>query len=134
MSRRGPASGKFIVSHESMFVTLTVVLLHLVTGALHPTGIEGANQTIFVRRIALRPPISYFGRPRFNYSIPPTPFQRFCETVASITQNWWMIEKPKDTQSLPAAALGSSGLAGVEEESDSESEGNYHETMMIDEE
>jgi len=86
------------------------------TGTLHPTGIEGANQTIFVRRIALRPPISYFGDPYFDLSREPTARELFRATVASIKQDWWVVEEPEDTQSLPAAASGVSGSADIEEE------------------
>jgi hypothetical protein len=100
---------------------------------LHPTGIEGANQTIFVRRIALRPPIEYFKRPSFMTSRRPTALERFRATVASIKkdwgvvatvastrQDWWVVEKPEDTQSLPAEASGASGSAGIKQPSDSE--------------
>jgi hypothetical protein len=60
------------------------------TGTLHPTGIEGANQTIFVRRIARRPPTSYFGGPCFLESVEPTALERFRATVANIEQDWWV--------------------------------------------
>ena len=59
-----------------------------------------------MRRIALRPPISYFSKPRFSPSFRPTALQRFRATVASIKQDWSMVEEPKYTQSLPAAASG----------------------------
>ena len=85
-------------------------------------GIEGANQTIFVRRIALRPPISYFGKMSFGTSQTHSPFKRFLATVAGlkIKQDWWVIEEPEDTQSVPAAASRASGSANIEEGSDSE--------------
>ena len=87
---------------------------------MHPTGIEGANQTIFVRRIALRPPISFFGEPYFDFSREPTARERFRATVASINQDWWVVEKSENTQSLPAAASGASESADIKEGSDSE--------------
>jgi hypothetical protein len=90
------------------------------TGGLHPTGIEGANQTIFVRRIALRPPIGFFkfGKAAFAPSDDdPTPLQQFRDAVdafGGIKQDWWVVEKPENTQSLPAEALGASGSAYIE--------------------
>jgi len=83
ISRRGPYPVKFLVLHESMFQSCYCIS---VTG---PTGIEGANQTIFVRRIALRPPItgSYFRKKLFRPSTKKeSTLERFWATVASITQ------------------------------------------------
>jgi hypothetical protein len=102
---------------------------------LPPTGIKGANQTIFMRRIALRPPISFFGQPTFVSSRKPTALERFRatvarkqdwwgdgKTVAIIKQDWWGGEEKELTpsQSLPAAASGASESADIEEGSDSE--------------
>jgi hypothetical protein len=93
-SRSGPVSGKFLVPHDSLFLTLTVFYCIPVTGT-HPKGIEGANQTIFVRYIAQSPPVSYFGgkssfKPE-GYSAPTT-FGRFRATVASIKSYLWAVE------------------------------------------
>jgi hypothetical protein len=85
-------------------------------GVLHPTGIEGANQTIFVRRIALRPPISYFGRSRFKHS-PPSVLSQFYESAARIKRDWWVVEELGDNQSLPAIAPGASS-ANIEDGTD----------------
>jgi hypothetical protein len=80
-----------------------------------------------VRRIALRPPIRYFG----SHSFGPTPpiavtllgensaLRRFRATVAGIKSDWWVVEEPGDTQSLPAAASGASS-ADIEDGSDEE--------------
>jgi hypothetical protein len=95
---------------------------------LHPTGIEGANQTIFVRRIALRPPIGYFDDPEFDYSFsePVTVLERFRATLSNIKHHSWVVEKPEDTQSLPAEASGSSGSADFEELTPSPSSSEFH--------
>jgi hypothetical protein len=81
-------------------------------------GIEGANQTIFVRRIALRPPISYFGKPEYARSNSNdgryTVLERFRATVSRVKHYSWVVEDPEDIQSLPPAALGSSGSADVD--------------------
>jgi hypothetical protein len=91
---------------------------------LHPTGIEGANQTIFVRRIALPLSLGFFGEPGFAPSVDDrTPLERFRDaaaTLGGIKQDWRVVEKPENTQSLPAAKSGASRSADIEEGSDSE--------------
>ena len=93
ISRRGPIPGKLlhpiaIDTKEYLFDTHILFYCNrfyciTVTGALHPTGIEGANQTIFVRRIALRPPRSYFGKPSYMHSEEvASPRERFRATFA----------------------------------------------------
>jgi hypothetical protein len=98
ISRRGPPAGKFLVPHEkhSQFHYCIPV-----SGALHPMGIEGASQTIFVRRIALRRSISYFGQSSFGTSSETkSALARFFATVANIKQDWWAVEESEDTQRL----------------------------------
>jgi len=76
-----------------------------------------------VRRIALRPPTSYFDRRRFAPSRDPTPLERFrdgANVIGGIKQDWWVVEKPANTQSLPAATSGASESADIEEGGDSE--------------
>jgi hypothetical protein len=124
ISRRGPVPGKFLVPYESIFRHLQSFYCIPVPGALHPTGIEGANQTIFVRRIALRPPIGYFGKAKFTISGHPTALQRFRVTVRNIRRDWWVVEELEDAQSLPAAALGASESADIEDSEGSDSEDN----------
>jgi hypothetical protein len=45
--------------------------------------------------------------------------RRFRATVAGIKSDWWVVEEPGDTQSLPAAASGASS-ADIEDGSDEE--------------
>ena len=116
ISRRGPYPGKFLVLHESMFQSFYCI------SDTGPTGIEGTNQTIFVRRIALRRPItgSYFEF--FSKTFRPSErkesaLQQFWATFSGIKQDWWVVEEPEDTQGPPAAALGASKSTDIEEAS-----------------
>jgi len=55
-----------------------------VSGALHPTGIEGADQTIFVRSIALRSPESFFDERSFMPSVKHLKTKRISATIRSV--------------------------------------------------
>jgi hypothetical protein len=75
-----------------------------------------------VRRIALRPPTGYFGQPSFrasnsepDYTFIERVYKRVRATVARKKRNPWVVEKPENTRSLPAAASGISASAHVEE-------------------
>ncbi|KAN0102362.1 hypothetical protein V8E52_012022 [Russula decolorans] len=59
-----------------------------VTGALHPTGIEGADQTIFVRSIALRSPESFFDERSFMPSVKHLKTKRISATIRSIKRRF----------------------------------------------
>jgi hypothetical protein len=110
-----------VFSPTRKYVFHTYILFIAYPVGAHPTGIEGANQTIFIRRIALRPPISFFGQPTFQFSgaFKPSALKRFRKTVASIKPDWWVVEEPGDTQSVPAIA---SGLVDIEDGSDDSEE------------
>jgi len=84
-------------------------------------GIEGANQTLFVRRIALRPPKSYIGRATFQTSqtSPYTVIERIRATFTHKKRDSRVVKKPENTQRLPAGASCASGSADIKEGSDS---------------
>jgi hypothetical protein len=84
---------------------------------LHPPGIEGANHTIFVRRIAL--PKSYVGRWTFKGSQLHSVIERFRATVTGDNRGSRVVKEPEDTQRLLAAASWASESADIKEGSDS---------------
>ncbi|KAN0120919.1 hypothetical protein V8E52_004188, partial [Russula decolorans] len=59
-----------------------------INGAWHPTGIEGADQTIFVRSIALRPPKSLLDGPIFRPSVTHSTAERVGATVGSVKRQF----------------------------------------------
>jgi hypothetical protein len=64
-------------------------------GAPSPAAKRGADQTLFLRRIALRPPAAYFGESHFGPTVPdPTFFERLGATFFNPPQAWWIVEGP----------------------------------------
>jgi hypothetical protein len=88
ISRSGPVPGEFLVPDESMFLTLNVFLLHTsqrcIAARRHPTGIDGADQTIFARSIALRPPERFFAGKSFRPSTKYSTLMRIGATINSV--------------------------------------------------
>jgi hypothetical protein len=77
-------------------------------GAPNPASIRGANQTLFIRRIALRTPRGYFGKSSFGPTVPdPSFFDRLAATFFNPPQAWWLVEDEDNTIHLTASASGS---------------------------
>ena len=77
-------------------------------GEPSPAAKRGADQTLFIRRIALRPPAGYFGESSFGPTVPdPSFFTRLRATFFNPPPGWWLVEDEDNTLSLPAVASGS---------------------------
>jgi hypothetical protein len=77
-------------------------------GAPSPATNRGADQTLFIRRIALRTPRGYFGKSSFGPTVPdPSFFDRITATFFNPPQAWWLVEDEDNTISLTAATSGS---------------------------
>jgi hypothetical protein len=79
----------------------------LADGAPSPATNRGADQTLFIRRIALRTPRGYFGKSSFGPTVPdPSFFDRITATFFNPPQAWWLVEDENNTLSLTAVASG----------------------------
>ena len=88
--------------------SLTAAMLFSADGAPSPATNRGANQTLFIRRIALRTPRGYFDKSSFGPTVPdPSFFDRIAATFFNPPQAWWLVEDKDNTLSLTAAAPGS---------------------------
>jgi hypothetical protein len=86
-------------------------MLFSADGTPAPASNRGADQTLFIRRIALRPALRYFGRPSFDVTDnDPTFFERLSATISRSPspspQASWLVEDEDNTLSLTAAEAG----------------------------
>jgi hypothetical protein len=85
--------------------TLTAFMSVSADGTPSPAENRGADQTLFIRRIALRPPAGFWGKSSFGPTEPdPTFFDRLNATFFSPPQSWWLVEDENNTLSLPSAS------------------------------
>jgi hypothetical protein len=137
ISRRGPFLGKYTVWTIRFLRLLTVVISFSADGAPAPVADRGVDQTLFIRRIALRTPLGYFGKSSFGPTVAePTFFDRLNATFFNPPQAWWLVEDENNTLSLPVVASGSDndveiprhnhdGSFGSVTEDESGSDGRY---------